>query len=163
MRTAAMLAGAGSGRLWAVRPVATAVVVCPLLPEPPVTGGQKRTLRLLEAMERAGLRPHILTPDTGAAAGTETLRARGWGVDVVEDAPPTVGERLRQHLERRPSPLLHRLGEQVTRAGAGAAPGQGEHTQSAHYPAPPRGPRLLSLPKPHSPGPPRGPPPPPRG
>ncbi len=121
------------------------MVVCPLLPEPPVTGGQKRTLRLLEAMERAGLRPHVLTADPGAPGAAGALRARGWGVEVVEDAPPTPAERLRQHAARRPSPYLHRLGARVTELGRGAALVQVEHTQSAYYPAPDGVPWVLSL------------------
>lgn len=34
-----------------------AVVVCPVLPWPATGGAQKRTLRLLETMERAGAAP----------------------------------------------------------------------------------------------------------
>jgi hypothetical protein len=49
--------------------VSRAVIVSPLLPQAPVTGGQKRTRRLLEAMERAGPRPYVLTPDPGYAYG----------------------------------------------------------------------------------------------
>jgi glycosyltransferase involved in cell wall biosynthesis len=56
-----------------------------------------------------------------------------------------VAERLRQHAERRPSPLLRRLGDQVSRLGRGAALVQVEHTQSAYYPAPEGVPWLLSL------------------
>ena len=57
-----------------------ALVVSPILPEPPVTGGQKRTLRLLEAIERAGMHPRILTADLGVdlrmmLPGTSKVRA----------------------------------------------------------------------------------------
>jgi glycosyltransferase involved in cell wall biosynthesis len=121
------------------------VVVCPLLFEPLVTGGQKRTLRLLEAMERAGLRPHLLTADAGAPGAAEALRARGWAVEVIEHPPPTFTERLRQHAARRPSPFLRRLGAQVARLGRDAALVQVEHTQSAYYPAPDGVPWVLSL------------------
>ena len=69
-------------------PPITAAVVSPLLPDPPVTGGQKRTLRLLEAMERAGLHPHVLTADAGEPGAVERLRARGWDVDVMVEPPP---------------------------------------------------------------------------
>src|SRR5215218_3803869 len=93
----------------ALRPPITAAVITPLLPEPPVTGGQKRTLRLLEAMERAGLRPHLLTADPGAPGAAERLRARGWEVEILPEPPPTAVARLRQHISRLPSPLLHRL------------------------------------------------------
>jgi glycosyltransferase involved in cell wall biosynthesis len=121
------------------------VVVCPLVPEPPVTGGQKRTLRLLEAMERAGLRPHVLTPDPGAPGAVAALRSRGWEVEVIEDPPPTLAERLRQHAARRPSPFLRRLGARVAELGRGAALVQVEHTQSAYYRAPEGVPWVLSL------------------
>ena len=54
--------------------VTRAIVVCPVLPHPPVSGGQKRTLRLLEAIERAGARPHVLTAD--GADATDAARPR---------------------------------------------------------------------------------------
>jgi glycosyltransferase involved in cell wall biosynthesis len=88
------------------RPDAVAVAVCPIVCEPPTSGGAKRTLRILEALERAGLTPHVLTADTSRPAGVEALRARGWAVDVVPEPDPTVPERLAQHLRRRPSPFL---------------------------------------------------------
>jgi glycosyltransferase involved in cell wall biosynthesis len=121
------------------------VVVCPLLPEPPVTGGQKRTLRLLEAMARAGLHPHVLTADPGAPGAAAALRVRGWAVEVIEEPPPSSADRLRQHAARRPSPFLRRLGARVAELGRGAALVQVEHTQSAYYPAPDGVPWVLSL------------------
>jgi glycosyltransferase involved in cell wall biosynthesis len=123
----------------------TAAVVSPLLPEPPVTGGQKRTLRLLEAMERAGLHPHVLTADPGREGAVERLRARGWEVDVIVEPPPGALARLRQHAARLPSPLLHRLAGRFAEVASRAALVQFEHTQSAYYAAPERVPSILSL------------------
>ena len=122
-----------------------AVVVSPLLPEPPVTGGQKRTLRLLEAMQRAGLRPHVLTTDPGGPGAAAALRERGWGLDVVAERPPTVRDRLGQHALRRPSPYLHALARRLGELAPGAALVQLEHTQSGYYVAPRGVPLLLSL------------------
>ena len=126
------------------RPI-TAAVVSPLLPEPPVTGGQKRTLRLLEAMERAGLHPHVLTADPGRDGAVERLRARGWEVDVMVEPPPGAVARLRQHAARLPSPLLHQLAGRFAEVASRAALVQFEHTQSAYYAAPERVPSILSL------------------
>src|SRR5918992_3300953 len=63
---------------------ARAAVICPVLPYPPVGGGHKRTLRMLESMERADVTPEIVTVDDSRPDGVEELRARGWSVDVVE-------------------------------------------------------------------------------
>ena len=83
-----------------------AAVISPLLPEPPVTGGQKRTLRLLEAMDRAGLHPHILTADPGEPGAAERLRMRGWAVEV--DPEPRAGRcwtGVRQHAAAAAEPV----------------------------------------------------------
>src|SRR5690242_5584392 len=114
----------------------TAAVVSPLLPEPPVTGGQKRTLRLLEAMERAGLRPHVISPDAEHPGAVAALRERGWGVDVVAENSHGVGARARQHVARLPSPMLHELAGRFAEVAAGAGMVQFEHTQSAYYRSP---------------------------
>jgi glycosyltransferase involved in cell wall biosynthesis len=122
-----------------------AVLVSPLLPEPPVTGGQKRTLRLLETMQRAGLRPHLLTTDPGSPGAAAALHERGWGLDVVSERPPTVIDRLEQHARRRPSPFLHALARRLDDVAGGAALVQLEHTQSGYYATPHGVPLLLSL------------------
>src|SRR5690348_8412796 len=87
----------------------TAAVVSPLLPEPPVTGGEKRTLRLLEAMERAGLRPPGTSPGARHPGAVAALRESGGGGDVVGESSHGVGARARQHVARLPSPMLHEL------------------------------------------------------
>ena len=122
-----------------------AVVVSPILPEPPVTGGQKRTLRLLEAMEHAGLHPRVLTADTGDPEAAEALRRRGWTVETVPEPEPGLLDRLRQHAQRRPSPLLHGLAVRLTELAQDAALVQYEHTQSAYYRAPAHAATVLSL------------------
>jgi len=110
-----------------------------------VTGGQKRTLRLLEAMDHSGLRPHVLTTDPGAPGAAEQLRMRGWVVDVIVEPPPGVLERLRQHAARLPSPILHQLAGRFAEVAADAALVQFEHTQSAYYAAAPGVTTVLSL------------------
>jgi glycosyltransferase involved in cell wall biosynthesis len=93
-----------------------AIVVCPALPDAP-----SRTLRLLEAMERAGARPHLLTPDTGDASA---LRGRGW---AVQQGPEQLASRL-EALQAE-----------------GAAWVQFEHAESAVHPVAPWIPDVLSL------------------
>src|SRR5215211_9350360 len=113
---------------------ARAAVICPVLPYPPVGGGHKRTLRLLEAMERAGVTPQIVTTDGSQPDGVTELRGRGWSVDVVEHRPPPARARLRQHLARRPSPYIPAVAARVRQLVAeGSAFVQVEHTQSAYY------------------------------
>jgi polysaccharide biosynthesis protein PslH len=113
---------------------ARAAVICPVVPYPPVGGGHKRTLRLLEAMERAGVTPQIVTTDDSRPDGIAELRGRGWSVDVVEHPPVTARARLRQHLARRPSPYIPAVAARVRRLAAeGSAFVQVEHTQSAYY------------------------------
>jgi glycosyltransferase involved in cell wall biosynthesis len=122
-----------------------AVVISPLLPEPPVTGGQKRTLRLLEAMARAGLDPRILTTDTGEPGAAEQLRMRGWAVEIVPEHERTQLDRLRQHAQRLPSPFLPEIATRLKTLATDAALVQYEHTQSAYYAVPPGVSTVLSL------------------
>src|SRR4051794_7958535 len=111
-----------------------ALVVCPVVPFPPVSGGQKRTLRLLEAMERAGLHPHVVTADGEAPAAARALRERGWTIEVLLEPAPGLRARLRQHAARRPAPWLPGVAARVAAlAGPQAALLQLEHTQSAPY------------------------------
>ncbi len=114
-------------------PAPRAVVVSPLLPFPPVSGGRKRTLRLLEAMERAGLAPAVITPDDADPAAAQALRARGWTVDVVAAHPASLAGRAAQHAARRPSPFLRGVAARVRAAAPGSTLVQLEHTQSAYY------------------------------
>ncbi|HEY6759983.1 MAG TPA: glycosyltransferase family 4 protein [Baekduia sp.] len=103
--------------------------------EPPTSGGAKRTLRLLEAVERAGLRPRVLTADTTRPGGVEALRARGWAVEVIPERPPTPVQRAVQHLKRRPSPFLRgvdrRLAELTATGGVRLV--LAEQTLSSYY------------------------------
>jgi glycosyltransferase involved in cell wall biosynthesis len=112
----------------------SALVVCPIVPHPAHSGGQKRTLRLLETMERAGLRPHLVSSDVSRAEGADTLRRRGWAVDLVAEPPAGLAARLAQHRRRLPSPYLGRVARRVDELAAGpVALLQLEHTQSAYY------------------------------
>jgi polysaccharide biosynthesis protein PslH len=110
-----------------------ALVVCPLLPVPAESGGRKRTLRLLEAMERAGAKPHLITADDRPEAAAE-LRARGWAVDVAPAPRPSLRARAGQHARRLPSPYLTAVAARLASLAAeGCAFVQFEHTQSAYY------------------------------
>lgn len=114
--------------------LARAVAVCPTIPYPPQNGGHKRTLRLLEAMARGGVAPHVLSADAGGELGAEGLRRRGWQVEVLPQPEPSVVQRLAQHANRRPSPYLRGVATRLRDlAREGIAFAQFEHTQSAYY------------------------------
>jgi glycosyltransferase involved in cell wall biosynthesis len=110
-----------------------ALLVCPLLPFPPGSGGHKRTLRLLEALARSGAAPHLLTTDARPEA-VEAARERGWTVDVLPEPRPTLASRAAQHARRLPSPYLSAVGGRLAElAREGCAFVQFEHGQSAYY------------------------------
>jgi glycosyltransferase involved in cell wall biosynthesis len=111
-----------------------AVVICPVVPYPPMGGGHKRTLRLLEAMERAGAQVHLVTDDGSAPDGAEALRERGWQVSVVSPHEQTPRARAIQHTRRLPSPYLDAVAARVHElVREGCAFVQAEHTQSGYY------------------------------
>jgi glycosyltransferase involved in cell wall biosynthesis len=86
--------------------VSYGLVMCPRMPWPVTSGAQKRTLRLLEAMQSAGVAPHLLTFDGDPDGAAAELEHRGWQVDVLPPPQPTFEQRLRQHLARLPSPYV---------------------------------------------------------
>jgi glycosyltransferase involved in cell wall biosynthesis len=90
-----------------------AVIVSPVVPHPPQTGTQKRTFRLIEAIARAGVTPHILTYDPAAFAEREAIEALGWRLDAVPEAPPNLAARARQHLARQPGPYLKQVARRL--------------------------------------------------
>jgi polysaccharide biosynthesis protein PslH len=114
-------------------PAKRALVVCPLLPFPPESGGHKRTLRLLEALARTGAVPHLLTTDERPEAA-EAARGRGFAVEVVREPRATLAGRARQHARRLPSPFVPELARRLRELVAeGCAFVQLEHAQSASY------------------------------
>jgi glycosyltransferase involved in cell wall biosynthesis len=111
-----------------------ALVIIPLVPFPPVSGSAKRALRLLEAMERAGLTPHLATADPGGESGADALRARGWRVELLREPSPGPAARVSQHLRRRPSPYLRSVEAFLAHQRADPpAFVEAEHTMSAYY------------------------------
>lgn len=110
------------------------VAVCPVVPWPAADGGRKRTMRLLEAAERVGLVPHLLTADHANEEGPEILRERGWTVELLEPPPHDLRARLKQQYDRLPSPYQPALERRLCELVA-AAPTLVliEHTQSAYY------------------------------
>lgn len=103
-----------------IRATATAALVCPRFPYPPVSGGVKRTLRLAECMQRAGLHPTILTDDRPDPGALGELARRGMGCQVAGDRGFGWTRRVQQHLLRLPGP---RSGSIVSGARAIAAEG----------------------------------------
>ena len=111
----------------------SAVIVSSVMPHPPVSGGHKRTLRLMEAIARAGAVPHLLTVDGGQPGAADELRARDWLVDVLTEAPPTRGSRLRQQAARRPGQYVWSIDHRLRELAPGAAFVQFEHPLNAYY------------------------------
>jgi polysaccharide biosynthesis protein PslH len=115
-------------------PSARLLAVCPVLPFPPIDGGRKRTLRLLEAAAQDGFLPHILTTDGEDMDLVGALRKRGWTVEVLPGPPTTLGARVRQHAKRLPSPFIPAIDARLRElAGDPDTVIQIEHTQSAYY------------------------------
>ncbi|HXA55262.1 MAG TPA: glycosyltransferase family 4 protein [Solirubrobacteraceae bacterium] len=109
------------------------VVVSAVLPHPPISGAHKRTLRLIEAIARAGGVPHLLTADRGEPGAAQELRAREWVVELLAQAPRSPTARLRQHLARLPSPYLSAVAARLRELAPRSVFVQFEHAQSAYY------------------------------
>lgn len=133
------------------RPVA--VVACPSLPDPPISGGRKRALRLIEAIDRAGAQPHVL-----AVAGGEehlaALRDRGWEAEVLPQVRPSaagkLAQRLRQDLRGEPEPHHAALAARIAQLAKGAAIVQLEEAWLEQYTAVGRAPGALLVASPHN-------------
>lgn len=99
-----------------------AVVACPSLPYPPISGGRKRALRLIEAIDRAGAQPHVL-----ALAGDDdqiaALRERGWEAEVHPHGQSRLQplRRLRQDVIGEPEPHHPVLAARIQELSRGAA------------------------------------------
>ncbi|MDQ8043772.1 MAG: glycosyltransferase family 4 protein [Solirubrobacteraceae bacterium] len=111
-----------------------AVVACPSLPHPPISGGRKRALRLIEAIDRAGARPHVL-----ALAGTteqiEQIRDLGWEAEVHphQITPLQPLRRLRQDLVGEPEPHHPQLAARIAELSRGACIVQMEEAWLEQY------------------------------
>ena len=110
-----------------------ALIVTSVMPHPPTSGGHKRTLRLMEAIARAGATPHLLTVDGGQPGAADELRARDWLVDVAVAAPPSLGSRLGQQAARRPGQYHSSVDRRLRELAPDAAFVQFEHPMNAYY------------------------------
>ena len=81
-----------------------AALVCPRFPYPPVSGGVKRTLRLAECMQRAGLHPRVLTDDRPNLSAVRELACCGLESQLADDRLSPLARRVQQHLLRLPGP-----------------------------------------------------------
>lgn len=101
-----------------------AVVACPSLPLPPISGGRKRALRLIEAIDRAGATPHLLAY-AGTGEQIAALRERGWDAEVHPHAAPSFAGKLRgrarQDLVGEPEPHHPVLAARIAELSEGAA------------------------------------------
>jgi glycosyltransferase involved in cell wall biosynthesis len=81
-----------------------AVCVCAAYPLPVISGGTKRTLRLLESVQRAGLVPHIVCAGDVPVEHIREGLDRGWVIDEVGAPARTPVRRALQY--GRLSPVL---------------------------------------------------------
>jgi glycosyltransferase involved in cell wall biosynthesis len=109
-----------------------AVAVCSRSPFPTTSGGRKRTLRLLEAMERAGATPHLLTLEAAEGRHEPSLE-RGWAHEVFPPPATTVRSRLRQHLRQEEMPLSAPLRARLRELAPTSAFVQLEEIDAAQY------------------------------
>ena len=118
----------------------------PSCPSRPITGGRKRTRRLLDAIAAAGGEPHLVTADDTNPAGVAAIRARGWPTRRDRRTrDQACAARAAQHAARRPSPFLDGVARRVSElVERGAAVVHLEHTMSAYY-ATSAAPTVLSL------------------
>ena len=112
-----------------------ALVVSSVVPYPPFGGGEKRTLRLLEAIRRSGADPHLLVTEAVEESAVRALGERGIRLESVEQQKPSTPARLRQHTKRLPSPYVPALARRLAELVARERPAfvQFEHTQNAYY------------------------------
>lgn len=110
------------------------IVVALTFPFPADSGGTKRTLRLLEAADRAGLEVRLFTPDQPAPEAEQALVERGWEVHVVADDVTGARARAEMHIRLQAGRRSRRLAAAV-RAAVGPATAfvQAEHAVTATY------------------------------
>jgi glycosyltransferase involved in cell wall biosynthesis len=112
----------------------SALIVSSILPYPAASGGQLRTLRLLEAIDEAGARPHLLVASGGERADARPLMDRGWKVEIFDQPRSGLMGRLRQHAARLPSPFNSAVDWRVRQiVSAGVSFVQFENAQNFYY------------------------------
>ncbi|HEY8769737.1 MAG TPA: glycosyltransferase family 4 protein [Thermoleophilaceae bacterium] len=79
-----------------------ALMVCSWFPFPVTSGNRKRTLRLAEAIERAGATPVLLTVEHPGDEALEEVERRGWKAHTASGAGGRGLSRLEQHLRGFP-------------------------------------------------------------
>lgn len=109
-----------------------AVLVCGHFPVPETTGGRKRTARLIEAIQHAGLVPVVLTHGETTEQGLHDARGRGWRVEAFPPPPRTLGARLARQL-RREAPGSKQLVARLRVVAPDAVFVQAEEIWAIHY------------------------------
>jgi glycosyltransferase involved in cell wall biosynthesis len=109
------------------------MLICAHFPLPETTGGRKRTARLIQAIQRAGLAPVVLTDAKVTEEGLHEARARGWRVEAFPAPPWTVGARLTRQLRREPAPTSNQLVARLRLVARDAVFVQAEEMWAAHY------------------------------
>jgi glycosyltransferase involved in cell wall biosynthesis len=107
------------------------VMVTPNFPLPSISGGRKRATRLLDAVQRAGVSPYVLTLEAPSESGLEEAKARNWH---VEHLPPSRSTpRWKRQLRWETSPLSDRLARRLQELAISASFVQLEEIGAAHY------------------------------
>ena len=110
-----------------------ALVVCSWFPFPVTSGNRKRTVRLAEAIERAGATPVLLALEQPSAEGLAEIERRGWSTRTVSGpGSPGLG-RLGQHLRAVPFSESPAVAAAVERLARDAAFVQLEEERVLHY------------------------------
>lgn len=125
----------------------TAVVVTSYPPFPVTTGGRKRNVRLAEAMERCGLRPHVLTIGDVPEEAQQETRDRGWTLETVGLPTHTLADRARLHGRQYVASHAQRMVRRLRELADTAALIQFEEIRAAQYVlgTPSHVPRIVSL------------------
>ncbi len=115
------------------------MVACPSLPYPPISGGRKRALRLIEAIDRAGACPHVLALG-GTVDQIQALRDFGWDAEVLPHgtSPLQPLRRFRQDLYGEPEPHHPALAKRIAELSRSAAIVQMEEAWLEQYTRIPR-------------------------
>lgn len=118
--------GAAAGR--------SAVMVVKYFPLPPSTGGSKRAVRLLEAMQRAGLVPCVVAMERPSDLQLDDAASRGWRVVTpASEQPISPAARLALHVRGDVEARSPELGERIRALARDAAFVQFEEILTFQY------------------------------
>jgi glycosyltransferase involved in cell wall biosynthesis len=123
----------------------TAIIYAPRYPYPPTSGGVKRTLRLVEAVGRAGAQAVVVSPDAAGVECDAERKEREWRARAVSTRESALVLRARQHVRLFGS-YPRDIARELRRLASSAAFMQFEgHLSAAYVPAVASAPAVLSM------------------